>query len=108
MTDEISQEMNDNPVEKIDKLIHEPSRMLIMSNLYVVESADFTYLVRMTGLTFGNLSGHMSKLEKAGYLTVNKEFREKKPQTTLSLTEEGRQAFKKYMSNMKGVFDGID
>ena len=58
----------------IDKLIHEPARLLIMSNLAVVESADFLFLLGQTGLTFGNLSSHMSRLEEAGYLKVEKKF----------------------------------
>ena len=58
----------------IDKLIHEPARYLIMSHLYVLESADFLFLLTQTGLTKGNLSSHMGKLEKAGYVTMVKEF----------------------------------
>lgn len=55
-------------ISQIDRLIHEPSRFIIMAHLYVVESADFLFLMRPTGLTWGNLSSHLSKLEAAGYL----------------------------------------
>lgn len=57
-------------IDQIDKMIHEPARLLMMAALFVVESADFLYLMRQTGLTFGNLSSHMSKLETAGFIEV--------------------------------------
>lgn len=91
----------------INRLIHEPARLLIIANLYVVESTDFIFLMRLTGLTNGNLSSHISKLESAGYIEVEKEFRNKKPHTMLHLTEEGRTAFKKYMQSIKEVFKDL-
>lgn len=94
-------------VRSINKLIHEPARLLIMSHLYVVESADFLFLMRQTGLTFGNLSSHMSRLEEAGYIDVEKEFIERKPHTVLHLTLEGREAFDDYRRNMSQVFSGL-
>ena len=75
-------------LQSVDKLIHEPARLNIMAHLYVIESADFLFIMRQTGLTFGNLSAHMSKLEDAGYLTIIKEFIGKKPHTMLKLTEK--------------------
>ena len=94
-------------VGDINKMIHEPARLLLMANLYVVESADFLFLMRQTGMTFGNLSSHMSKLEAAGYLDVEKEFVGKKPNTKLSLTEMGRQAFEVYRKNMQQLFTDV-
>ena len=94
-------------VSSIDKLIHEPARLLLMANLYVVESADFLYLMTQTGLSFGNLSSHMSKLESAGFIKVDKEFVEKKPVTRLSLTDEGRSAFDDYKTRMKHLFSEL-
>ena len=91
-------------VKDIDKLIHEPARLMIMSYLYVVESADFLFLMRQTGLTFGNLSSHMTRLENAGYLSVEKEFVGKKPNTKLKLTPEGRDAFNDYRDSMSQIF----
>ena len=91
-------------VKDIDKLIHEPARLMIMSYLYVVESADFLFLMRQTGLTFGNLSSHMTRLENAGYLNVEKEFVGKKPNTKLRLTPLGRQAFDGYRRSMSQIF----
>ena len=91
----------------IDRLIHEPARFMILAQLYVVESADFLFLTRLTGLTPGNLSSHMNKLEDAGYVEVIKEFLDKKPHTMLRLTGEGRKAFRTYVKSMKHVFNGL-
>jgi DNA-binding MarR family transcriptional regulator len=85
----------------LDKVIHEPARLTIMAHLYVVESTDFLFMMRQTGLTFGNLSAHMSKLETAGYIKILKEFVGKKPHTMLVLTKKGRLAFEEYRKNMK-------
>ncbi|MEJ2757087.1 MAG: transcriptional regulator [Anaerolineales bacterium] len=92
---------------EIDKLIHEPARLLIMANLYVVERADFTFLMRQTNLTWGNLSSHMTKLEDAGYIEVIKEFKDKRPNTMLELTAKGRQAFQHYREQMHNVLDNL-
>jgi DNA-binding MarR family transcriptional regulator len=89
----------------IDRIIHEPSRYHITAVLYVVESADFLFLERQTGLTKGNLSSHLSKLETAGYVRIDKEFLDKKPHTMLSLTKGGRAAFESYRKRMKEMLD---
>lgn len=96
-----------NPLPDIDKLIHEPARLSIMAHLYVVESADFLFLKRQTGLTWGNLSSHISKLENAGYVKVEKKFVKKKPNTNLILTKEGRKAFIEYKQKMKQYFEDL-
>lgn len=92
---------NDTNIQKIDRLIHEPNRLLIMSILYVVESADFLFLQNQTAMTPGNLSTHLSKLEEVGYLEVTKEFLDRKPHTALTLTKKGRSAFKEYLIRVK-------
>jgi len=97
----------DHGTQEIDKLIHEPARLLIMAHLYVVESADFTYLMRQTNLTWGNLSSHMSKLEEAKYIQVIKEFKDRRPNTMLKLTGRGRSAFKDYRRQMLGVLENL-
>ena len=102
-----NKDTNLKPMQKINKLIHEPARLIIMAHLFVVESADFLFLQRQTGLTWGNISSHVSKLEKAGYISVEKEFIDKKPHTALKLTEQGRVAFKVYKKNMKQVFEDL-
>ena len=95
------------PLADIDRIIHEPARLMIMSYLYVVESADFLFLMRQTGLTWGNLSSHISKLEAAGYVDVKKEFMDRKPHTMLRLTEPGRTAFQSYRQSMKQVLGDL-
>jgi len=88
------------PADGIDRLIHEPARLVIMANLYVVDSADFLFLMRQTGLTFGNLSSHMSRLEEAGYIEVVKDFVDRKPHTMLRMTGKGRAAFEVYRNSV--------
>ncbi len=95
------------PVGKIDRVIHEPARLMIMAQLFVVEGTDFLFVQRQTGLTEGNLSSHISKLETAGYVQVEKEFVDRKPRTMMRLTEKGRQAFDEYRKSMEKVFDGL-
>jgi len=102
----VSNENRDSPLE-IDKIIHEPARLQIMTQLYVVDEADFIYLMRQTGLTWGNLSSHMTKLEDAGYIEVRKEFQEKKPHTILKITESGRNAFQEYRKMLDRVFENL-
>ena len=95
------------PLVDIDRIIHEPARLLILAHLYVVESADFLFLMGQTGLTQGNLSSHMNKLEKAGYVDVVKQFVGRRPHTMLRLTDEGREAFRNYRERMKQVLDSL-
>lgn len=94
-------------LNEIDRLVHEPSRLMLMAVLYVVESADFTFLMNQTGMTWGNLSAHMSKLEEAGYLEVEKSFKGRRPYTLLRLTQEGREAFQNYRNKMRQVLDEL-
>lgn len=87
----------------VDRLIHEPARLLIVTILYAVEKVDFLYLLHETGLTKGNLSTHLAKLENAQYVKIEKSFRGKIPQTILSLTDEGRAAFESYRSQLSKI-----
>ena len=96
-----------HPLADIDRVIHAPARLMVLTYLYVVESAEFIFLMRLTGLTWGNLSSHLSKLEEAGYVAVEKEFRGKKPHTMLRLTDKGRAAFREYRQSMKQVLDDL-
>jgi len=91
----------------IDRIIHEPARLLITAHLYVVESADYVFLMRNTGLTWGNLSSHLSRLEEAGYVEITKDFVERKPHTMAHLTEAGRSAFDAYRRQMKALFEDL-
>src|SRR5512136_810890 len=94
-------------LNEIDRLIHEPGRLMLMALLYVVKSADFTFIMSQTGLTWGNLSAHMSRLEQAGYIEVAKAFKGRRPNTLLRLTPAGRGAFQKYRREMKQVLDDL-
>ncbi len=74
----------------VDRLVHEPGRLAILTVLSSVKDADFVFLQRTTGLTKGNLSSHLSKLEDAGLVTIEKAFVRRKPRTTVALTATGR------------------
>ena len=89
----------------VDRLIHEPARLIILSILYVLESADFLYLLSETGLGKGNLSSHLTRLEKAEYITIEKTYRGKTPMTICQLTEVGQEAFETYREQLKNVVD---
>jgi DNA-binding MarR family transcriptional regulator len=89
----------DTAVE-LDRIVHEPARLKILAYLSAVRSADFVFLLSRTGLTYGNLSSHMSKLEEAGYIEVEKSIKDKRPHTMLSLTDQGRSAFEDYRKSM--------
>ncbi len=91
----------------IDRVIHEPGRLMLMALLFVVQSADFTFLMNQTGLSWGNLSAHMTRLEEAGYIEVEKAFKGRRPNTMLKLTPQGRDAFKTYRREMKQVLDDL-
>jgi DNA-binding transcriptional ArsR family regulator len=90
----------------LDRVVHEPARLAIMSNLFVVESANATYLLQQTGLTWGNLGSHLARLEAAGYARITKEFKGKQPETTISLTPEGRSAFIEYRRQLLTTLGG--
>ncbi|NHJ87427.1 MAG: transcriptional regulator [Asgard group archaeon] len=87
----------------IDKDIHEPARLMILSYLYVLDSADFVFLRGQTELTWGNLSAHISRLEERQFIEIKKEFIRKKPRTLVKLTEKGRKAFLAYREKMKEI-----
>jgi DNA-binding transcriptional ArsR family regulator len=100
-------EREKHPLADINQVIHAPARLMILSYLYVVESADYVFIMRQTGLTWGNLSTHLTKLEEAGYVDVKKEFKGRKPHTTLRLTRRGRTAFREYKKSMQQVLDDL-
>jgi DNA-binding MarR family transcriptional regulator len=87
----------------LDRVIHEPARLMIMTVLYAVKEADFLYLQRECGLTQGNLSSHLGKLEDAQYVRIEKMFKGKYPLTVCSLTLKGREAFAEYVKKIRVV-----
>jgi DNA-binding transcriptional ArsR family regulator len=86
---------------ELDRVIHEPARLTIISLLFLSKEADFLYPQRETGLTKGNLSSHLARLEEAGYVHIEKTYRGKLPMTLCSLTEAGRKAFENYRKTVK-------
>jgi DNA-binding MarR family transcriptional regulator len=81
---------------ELDRLVHEPARLAVLTALSASHSADFLFLQRVLGLTKGNLSAHISKLEAAGLVDITKEFVGKKPRTVLSLSATGREAIDRH------------
>jgi DNA-binding MarR family transcriptional regulator len=94
-------------VSAVDRLLHEPARLLIAATLYPLEESDFLYLVRETALTKGNLSSHLAKLELAGYVEIEKTYRGKVPLTLCRLTAAGRAAFDAYRDHLRRVAQGL-
>ena len=80
-------------IAALDRVIHEPARLMIAAMLYLVDEADFLYLQAQTDLTKGNLSSHLAKLEEAGYVEIEKTYRAKIPMTVCRLTKKGRASF---------------
>jgi len=85
----------------LDPVIHSQVRLAVLSILVSVKEAEFNYLKNSIKTTDGNLSIHLSKLEEAGYISIKKSFRGKKPLTTCSLREKGREAFAKYLKALE-------
>jgi DNA-binding MarR family transcriptional regulator len=85
----------------LDRIIHEPARLALAAILSVVESADFLYLQREAGLTKGNLSSHLAKMEEAGYVSIEKTYRGRIPLTLVRLTDAGAAAYKAYRARFK-------
>ncbi|MEJ2306951.1 MAG: transcriptional regulator [candidate division WOR-3 bacterium] len=93
-----------NPSE-VNKLIHAPIRLGIMTILSSAKKVNFIYLREKLDVTDGNLSSHMEKLEKAGYVNVKKSFVDKKPNTVYSITEKGKKAFRSYLEHLEKIIE---
>ncbi len=91
----------------LDRIVHEPGRLAILAHLSVVVKADFLYIQRQTGMTGGNLSSHIAKLEEARYIAVEKTFEGKIPRTLLRLTDRGRDAFRSYRQAIIHALTGL-
>ncbi|MHC2117694.1 transcriptional regulator [Stenotrophomonas geniculata] len=92
---------------QLDRLIHEPARLLILSILAGAESAEFGFVEHLSGLSKGNLSSHLSKLEAAGLVAIDKSFRGKRPLTTLQLTPRGRTTLAEYRTQLAAIVAGL-
>lgn len=93
--------------EELDRVVHEPARLRILATLAVVESADFLFLQQHLGLTKGNLSAHLARLEEAAYIEVQKEFVRRIPRTVLHITALGREALDRYTRTMRDLLGGV-
>ncbi len=96
------------PQIEIDRLIHEPARLIIMANLYVIDEADFVYLTRHTGLTHGNINTHMARLQASDYVSVEKLFVANRPRTVYRMTPKGRLALQRYRQQVGNLLAHID
>lgn len=85
----------------LDRVVHEPGRLAILSALSACASADFVFLQRITGLSKGNLGAHLSRLEDAGLIATTKEFVGRVPRTTVILTEDGRERIEAYWRELE-------
>ncbi len=92
-------------ISGLDRIIHEPARLMIVALLSSVESADFLFLLKESGLTKGNLSVHLSRLEEAGYIQMQKTFRGKMPHTEYRLTKKGKSAFDEYRKSLGSILE---
>jgi DNA-binding MarR family transcriptional regulator len=90
-------------LNELDRVIHEPGRLILVALLSGVERTDFLYLQRETEMNKGTLSSHLARLEEAGYVEIEKTFRGKIPQTLLRLTPKGRKAFEQYRRGIKSA-----
>ena len=91
-------------IGELDRVIHEPARLMIMAILYVADT-DFLFLLRETGLTKGNLSSHLTKLEQAEYIVIEKTFVGKITRTVCRLTDAGQRAFRSYRERLRRAVD---
>ncbi len=96
------------PAPDLDRLIHEPARLRLVTLLYVVDEADFTFLADRTGMTAGNISSHMAKLERGGYVEIDKSFVGRRPRTVYRLTTGGRAAVETYRREIAALLAGMD
>ena len=90
-------------IMSLDRMIHEPSRLAIMTILRRTAGADYLFIRRLTGLSKGNLSNHLAKLEEAGLVSIGKHFEGKKPVTTVKLTHEGQETIEAYWKEMERI-----
>ncbi len=95
------------PIANVDRVVHEPGRLMVLACLAVVSKADYLYVLRQTGLTQGNLSSHLAKLEAAGYVAASKSFVGKVPRTLLELTDAGREALNAYRDRLVEVLSRL-
>jgi DNA-binding MarR family transcriptional regulator len=92
----------------LDSVIHAPARLRLVTQLYVVDGADATFLVNATGMTWGNLATHLRKLEDAGYVRIDKGYKGRRPHTYVALTAKGRKAFRDYRMAITSALEDVE
>ena len=92
-------------IANLDRLIHDPSRLAILTALSACESADFIFLRRLTGMTAGNLSSHIGKLAEKGYVIVEKTFVDNRPNTTVKISPQGQDAITRHWDQLKTIWE---
>ena len=97
--------MKHEKILNLDPIIHAPTRLAILSVLISVENANFKFLKDSIGTSDGNLSTHLTKLEEAGYISIKKTFKGKKPQTICAITKTGIGAFEKYLEQLEQIVE---
>jgi len=100
--------MEEHLAIKLDKILHQKARLGIMSILMVSQEAEFNYLKEKLKLTDGNLSTHLSLLEKEKFIKIKKKFVKKKPKTVCQITETGRKAFEEYLKDLEEIIRGVN
>jgi len=90
-------------LQSLSRLVHVPARLAILVALSACEKADFLFLLNVTGLTKGNLSSHLAKLEQGGLIEIEKAYEGRQPITYLRLTLEGRQALKAHWKRLDAL-----
>ena len=95
--------MSQEQILDLDPLIHAPIRLAILTILATVTSANFTFIKDSVKTTDGNLSTHLTKLEEGGYIIIEKKFKGKKPQTICAISDQGREAFSKYIDHLENI-----
>ncbi len=99
---------NIRSLSELDRLLHEPARLMIATILFSAVEADFLYLLNATGLTRGNLSTHLARLEEAGYVEIEKTYKGKLPRTICRMTAAGRSAFDDYRKQLREVVEELE
>ena len=90
-------------IAELDRLVHEPARLAILTALSACRSAEFLFLLRLTGLSKGNLSSHLAKLEEAGLIVIDKSFVGKMPTTAITITRQGRQQVERHWKKLEDL-----
>jgi DNA-binding MarR family transcriptional regulator len=102
-----SDPLDPREISELNRIIHSPTRLKILLVLMSIEEADFTFISNTAGLTRGNLSANLSKLEEAGYVKIEKKFINRVPKTIVSITKDGEKALEEYSNLLGPILDTL-